>query len=468
MFRPATLVLLAFAHDREAAMDDRDRMARRFVFVVGAVVLVVVAGAALAETPQIIWTWTFTPAPSWDNVMSVLGGPDLNRDGYPDALVASEDRYLSALSGHSTGTPATIWEFGGNLEVPVNENAIALYPDRDGDGNPEIVYTTGYADRSVYLIRSRTGVPYWTVTVADTGCTESAWFWDAVPLSDIDDDGVTDVVAAIGALCSRVIALSGADGSLIWQYLAGDGCRAVVDAGDLTGDGYHDVLASSGSNFEDNKLFLLSGAPGAVGRLVWEHEAGSFVDGATMVQDFTGDGVDEAIGGSWDHTVFAVSGASSGTVPTPLWETAVSGGTGWVQDTIRMPDLDDDCVDDVAVASWTPTTRILSGRTGDTLWSQPVGTATNAAYGAAVPDLTVRVAVLGRRRREDLGVASPGERAIRGVDRGHRRRRATGHPGRSAGRGDGGCTLRPHVPGLCPAGVRGHGSPGLASRQQPH
>jgi hypothetical protein len=369
-------------------MNHRNLMTRRVVFAMGAVVLVVAAQVALAETPQIIWTWTFTPAPSWDNVMCVLGGPDLNRDDYPDALVASEDRYLSALSGHSTGTPATIWNFGGNLEVPVNENAIALYPDRDGDGNPEIVYTTGYADRSVYLIRSRTGIPYWRVTVADTGCTESAWFWDAVPFPDIDGDGVTDVVAAIGALCSRVIALSGVDGSLIWQYLALDGCRAVVDAGDLTGDGYHDVLATSGSNFEDNKLFLLSGAPDAVGRLVWQHYAGSFVDAATMVHDFTGDGVDEAIGGSWDKTVFAVSGASSGTVPTPLWETSVSGGTGWVQDTIRMPDLDDDCVDDVAVASWTPTTRILSGRTGDALWAQPVGTSTNAAYGAAVPDLT--------------------------------------------------------------------------------
>jgi hypothetical protein len=272
--------------------------------------------------------------------------------------------------------------------VPVNENAIAFYPDRDGDGKPEILYTTGYADRSVYLVRSATGIPYWRFEVADTGCTESSWFWDAVPLADIDEDGVTDVAAAIGANCERVIVLSGADGSPIWQYIALDGCRAVVDAGDLTGDGYHDVLATSGSNFADSRLFLLDGAPDAPVRLVWQHYAGSFVDTATLVHDFTGDGVEEAIGGAWDQTVFAVSGASSGTVPTPLWETSVSGGTGWVQDTIRIPDLDGDCVDDVAVASWTPQTRILSGRTGVPLWVQPVGTSSAAAYGAVVPDLT--------------------------------------------------------------------------------
>jgi hypothetical protein len=240
----------------------------------------------------------------------------------------------------------------------------------------------------VRLIRTSDGNPFWEFTVADTGCTETAWFWDAVPLTDIDGDGVTDVVAAIGANCERVIALSGVDGSIIWQYLAADGCRAVVDAGDLTGDGFHDVLATSGSNFNDNRMFLLHGNPNMPQRLVWQHYADSFVDGAAMVQDFTGDGVDEAVGGSWDSTVFAVDGASVGTVISPLWETSVSGGTGWVQDTHSIPDLDGDCIDDIAVASWTPTTRIVSGRTGVTLWSQPVGTASHAAYGAIVPDLT--------------------------------------------------------------------------------
>ena len=75
------------------------------------------ATAALAEPPEVLWTWTFTPAPSWDNVMCVRGGPDIDGDGYADALVASEDRFLRALSGHSTGTPAEIWSFGGTDET---------------------------------------------------------------------------------------------------------------------------------------------------------------------------------------------------------------------------------------------------------------------------------------------------------------------------------------------------------------
>jgi hypothetical protein len=350
--------------------------------------LLLCSPAFAAETPQILWTWTFTPPVTWDNVMCVRGFPDINGDGAPEALVASEDRFLRALDADEPTPPPAVWAYGGGLEVPVNEDAISFYPDRNGDGLPEILFTTGYADRSVYLMNSATGTYVWRVTMLDTGCTESAWMWDAVPIRDLNGDGVTDVVVALGARCSRVIALDGNNGAILWQYQALDGCRVVVDAGDLTGDGIHDVLAGSGANSADNKLFLLSGAPAAPARLVWQHAAGNYVDAATMVQDFTGDGVDDAIGGAWDRTVFAISGASAGTVPTPLWEIAVPGGTGWVQDTLRVPDLDGDCIDDVAVASWTPTTRIVSGKSGQTLWEKPVGTSTNAAYGALVPDVT--------------------------------------------------------------------------------
>jgi hypothetical protein len=61
----------------------------------------------------------------------------------------------------------------------------------------------------------------------------------------------------------------------------------------------------------------------------------------------------------------------------------------WVSHTLAIPDLDGDCIDDVAVASWTPQARILSGRTGSPLWTpQGVGTANYPYTGAIVPDIT--------------------------------------------------------------------------------
>jgi hypothetical protein len=59
-----------------------------------------------------------------------------------------------------------------------------------------------------------------------------------------------------------------------------------------------------------------------------------------------------------------------------------------VQETARIPDVDGDCVDDVAVSSYTPQTRVISGRTGGVFWAKTVGTSTNAAYGAIIPDVT--------------------------------------------------------------------------------
>ena len=351
---------------------------------------ILVPTAASAEAPQILWSWSFVPPGSVnDNLATVLGASDLDNDGYPDALVACEDYRVRALSGHSVGTPAVIWTYGGTDEMPEDDRSLALFPDRDGDGKPEIVYCTGGNDRSVHLLRGSNGTELWGYDLRSTGCTALSWIYEAQPVGDLNGDKVPDIAAASGSSCNRVIALSGADGSLLWQYTGADGFRTIEAAGDLSGDKVPDVLAGSGTNNIDSRAFLLSGKPSAPSRVIWDHVAGRQVASLTTVQDFTGDGTDEAIAGSWDTTVFALNGAGRGTIPAPLWETGMGAGSGaWVAHSLRIPDLDGDCIDDVAVASWTNATRIVSGRTGAVLWSAPVGTGSYASTAAIVPDLT--------------------------------------------------------------------------------
>ena len=62
-------------------MDDRHGSWSRPVRMVILLVALGTASAALADTPEVLWTWTFTPSPSWDNVMCVRGGPDIDGDG---------------------------------------------------------------------------------------------------------------------------------------------------------------------------------------------------------------------------------------------------------------------------------------------------------------------------------------------------------------------------------------------------
>jgi len=356
----------------------------------GTLAAAVAMSPALADTPQVLWTWSFPPFSINDNVECVLGGPDFDGDGYPDALVAAEDYKVRALSGHSTNPPAVIWTFGGADEKPISDRALSLYwPDRDGDGKPEILYNTGTNDRSVHFLRSSNGTEIWGFDLRSTGCTDLAWLYGAVPIGDVTGDGVPDVASVSGGPCNKVFVVDAATGALAWQYTAVDGCRSVAAAGDMTGDGIPDVLAGCGTNNSDNRVMLLSGALSPQNRVIWQHYAAKMVAAVGKVQDFTGDFVEEAIAGSWDGTAFMVSGGSAGTVPSPLWETAVGGSSAWVSHTLVIPDLDGDCVDDIAVASWTPQARILSGRTGSPLWtSQPIGTANYAYTGAIIPDVT--------------------------------------------------------------------------------
>ncbi len=351
--------------------------------------------ASRADTPEIVWSWSFVPSPTNDNVETVLGVPDLNGDGYPDALAACEDKTVRAISGHSSGAATLIWTYGGLDEKPVGDRTLHLFRDRSGDGIPEILYTTGAADHSVHLIRSQDGVELWSFDVlgAATGCTGPApvTVHMAVEAGDLDGDDVPDVAAAVGSPCNRIIALSGKTGSLLWQYLGGDGFWSVAAPGDLNLDGVSDVLAGCGSNTgADTRFLLLDGRVSPPGsRVVWEYSAGRLVSAITTVQDFTGDGVEDAVGGSWGRTLFAINSASRGTVTTPAWTQSVSGGTGWVSHALRMPDIDGDCVDEVAVGAWTPQAYVLSGRTGAVIWSQPVWTGSPYGYAASlIPDVT--------------------------------------------------------------------------------
>lgn len=93
---------------------------------------------------------------------------------------------------------------------------------------------------------------------------------------DLNGDGMADVVAAErrhargfgagrGHCGNRVYALSGADGTLLWARAAPGGFgSALTDAGDLDGDGVHDVAVARSQVYERAPVLVLSGATGEV------------------------------------------------------------------------------------------------------------------------------------------------------------------------------------------------------------
>ncbi|RMF74970.1 MAG: hypothetical protein D6738_04955 [Acidobacteria bacterium] len=351
-----------------------------------------VAGAWAAEPAARIWSWSFVPTSSVnDDVETVLGAPDVDGDGVPDVLAACEDNTVRLLSGAATaGVPPVLWTFGGDDEKPIDDRTLHLAPDTDGDGLPEVLYAASGNDRAVHLLSLAGGTQLWEYGLRETGCPDLSILYMAVPVGDVDRDGDWDAAVAAGAPCRTVFVVDAA-GSLVWQYGAGDGFRVTAAAGDLDGDRRDDVLAGAGTNGLDNRAFLLSGAPASGGeRALWTETWSNMVNDLTVIGDISGDGTRDVVAGAWDGRVRALDGASRGEIDAPLWEHRVSGFLDDVTRTVRLPDIDGDCIDDVAIGSFTNTVRVLSGASGQPLWP-PValgGLLTQAVVIDALPDVT--------------------------------------------------------------------------------
>jgi hypothetical protein len=211
---------------------------------------------------------------------------------------------------------------------------------------------------------------------------------------DLDGDGRADVVAAerrpaktlggTGSGGSRVYALSGADGSLLWSRAQTGVLGSVLaDAGDLDGDGVHEVAVAGSETFGRAPVLVLSGATGKVVLRVPALD-GVVGMGRSLAagRDATCDGIPDLLVGARDQalivdgaTGLAVAsvglvereikhpdgGRSTGTVPRirptlrgadgvlraqrPAANTFLGSGVAW------LPDVDGDGRAEVAIGS---------------------------------------------------------------------------------------------------------------------
>lgn len=153
---------------------------------------------------------------------------------------------------------------------------------------------------------------------------------------DVDGDGVADFVIAtkgVGAALGRVDVRSGLDGCLLWSALgakAGDGFGAsVVALGDLDGDGLDDLAAAATQvwAFGFGPPAYVRALSGADGSTLWQVDAASLVEqfgrSLARLSDRDGDGVDDLIVGSTLASpdplriLSGASGALALDVPTP-------------------------------------------------------------------------------------------------------------------------------------------------------
>ena len=219
-----------------------------------------------------------------DAVMSVAQIEDINSDGYSDAVIAGGDNEhrLLCLSGHSTGSPSILWQFGSTAGF----QDVSIIQDVNGDGRDDVL-AGGWA-YTVYCRNGRNGAHIWSYYV---GSAEVVMRVE--PIADIDDDGIQDVL--VGSWKNAIICLSGADGSLICNYtvgtLNGGDVWTVDPIDDVTGDGYPEAL---GGSFDYNVYCVDVKAC----ILLWSYDTGNRLYTVRGLPDVSGDYAPDALAGT--------------------------------------------------------------------------------------------------------------------------------------------------------------------------
>ncbi|MGB0953644.1 MAG: integrin alpha [Planctomycetota bacterium] len=230
---------------------------------------------------------------------------DLNQDGMDDLIISQSGFHGTAGPGsgavrlHSGADGSFLWLMEGPTAGSQFGYALDTFPDRDGDGLPEILVGSYLEDSAglvnngaVFLLSSVTG----NELMRFDGTLSLAAFGNSVAhAGDVNGDGIGDLLVgapqfAINSGFAQV--LSGVDGSVI-HALSGDPENGayfggtVASAGDINGDGVPDQVVSAWRQDQGRGgLYFFSGADGS--RM--QHAFGPDADAnfGTVVDGFTG------------------------------------------------------------------------------------------------------------------------------------------------------------------------------------
>ncbi len=229
---------------------------------------------------------------------------DLDGDGSLDAVLAgplanAQAGIVRAFRGNGTA----LWTRNGSGNARLG-SALAPLGDVNGDGWPDLAVSApgtlvGFANGDVGACAGTTGTALSTVGGSPFG----DWGTALVTLSDIDGDGRADVASSepfyAGGIGRISLLRTGASGgpAVLWTtgavFAAGENVGVVLgNAGDLTGDGKDDLLASS----TYGRVHVLNGATGALLGTI-DHWVYANATSLTGIGDQNGDGYPEiAIG----------------------------------------------------------------------------------------------------------------------------------------------------------------------------
>ncbi|HTX88384.1 MAG TPA: FG-GAP-like repeat-containing protein [Bacteroidales bacterium] len=250
-------------------------------------------------------------------------------------------------------TPTILWHF----DVNAPSYGQAAMGDIDGDGKPEIVFSTYMNDGNCYALNAEDGSLLWKFPTGDCN--------DAAPIiCDVDGDGLPEVILA--SSCVPVTyCLEGATGHIKWQTPTG-GTDSPPSIGDVDNDGKPEILHGE----FNGSVICINGEDGSI---AWEKliDPDASIQTSPALLDVDGDGQLDFVVANWSYTNTNRIWAFRGDNQQQIWvsdlptDVIYHGGAFADIDGDGKPELVFGCYDDHVYA--------LNAEDGSEKWSFDMG-----------------------------------------------------------------------------------------------
>ncbi|MCH8958384.1 MAG: PQQ-like beta-propeller repeat protein, partial [Proteobacteria bacterium] len=298
-------------------------------------------------------------------VSGLLGGNTYHFAVRAEDSIGLEDTNTFELPATVLSNPVEEWSYqtqGVIFSSPT-------FVDLNGDNIEDVV--VGSQDSKVHAISGADGTELWVFQAGD-------WVDSSPAIAyQVTVSMTPDII--VGSYDWNVYRLDGDDGSELWSFTTGGIVHASPALADLSDDGIADVVIGS----FDGSLYAIDGTTGME---LWSYAASGPIYSSAALGDITGDGIPDCFVGARDNSIHAVDGTDG----SLIWTFPTN---DWVNSSPALGHFDGDDVLDVAATSLDGNLYVISGATGEEIfkfsttnkcWTSP---AIGFINGDLVPDI---------------------------------------------------------------------------------
>lgn len=313
--------------------------------------------------------WHYTINTGYDQSPKAIAPiQSVTADTVDDVIICSEDNYVRCFNGNSSGIADIMWEteiYSGNV---YDQNGLTTIEDIDNDGFEDVIIGTTGGDRSIIALSGKTGNQIWKHQTNTYG--QGGWVYSVDANYDYNNDGYNDVLAGAGDDYEgigpkRVYCLNGLDGTSLWETPIGGPVFSVLGVEDFTGDDLPDVIAGASNDEESQgRIIAIDGMNGSIS--FDKPTGGSSVWALLQLDDITGDGVKDIVAGDFGGNYYFINPVSF----TEIYQGAINGSLILRFD--KMQDVNNDGYSDILVEHSKFNGIVIDGYTGSNIWLHPL------------------------------------------------------------------------------------------------